>query len=342
MNDNYLQGLFFDMPNADYHGGHPHIGSSGFKLLERSPAHYWAANLDPDRERREPSRVMLMGTAWHTGIFEPDDFERTYAAKPDISPASTVAKLLDEALADMSAFAQKYVGIPDGISKTSKEGKALLAELAEGGKVGIEESKLAEVMELAPALDGKVLLSADDLADVRAMVKAAHAHPVTKVIMDQPGGVGEASFFWVDPETGAPCRIRPDYAVEPCKLFPNGLIIDGKSNDDSSPEGFARNCWNSQMYYQAAFYSDGMQRLWQTKEPPAFMWLSQERDRPYATAYYAASADLVAYGRKKYRSLLRVFARCLETGQWPGYPTTVQSLELPTWAAKIVQDEVAA
>lgn len=31
-------------------------------------------------------------------------------------------------------------------------------------------------------------------------------------------------------------------------------------------------------------------------------------------------------------------SRCRETGQWPGYPQTVQSLELPTWAAKIVSD----
>ena len=71
MNDNYLQGVFPDMPNAEYHGGHQHIGSSGFKLLERSPAHSWSAYLDPERERREPSRIMVMGTAWHTGIFEP-------------------------------------------------------------------------------------------------------------------------------------------------------------------------------------------------------------------------------------------------------------------------------
>jgi hypothetical protein len=342
MNDNYLQGVFPDMPNAEYHGGHPHIGSSGFKLLERSPAHYWAANIDPERERSEPSRVMVMGTAWHTGIFEPHDFEGLYAAKPDISAASTVAKLLDEALVDMDAFAQKYVGIPEGISRTSKEGKALLADLAAAGKTGVDESKLAEVLDLAPPLVGKTLLGADDLHAVRAMVKAARAHPITKIIMDQLEGLAEASVFWVDAETGAPCRVRPDYAVPPCTMFPNGLIVDGKSNDDSGPEGFARNCWNSQMYYQAAFYSDGMQRLWKTKEPPAFMWLSQERDPPYATAYYAASADLVAYGRKKYRRLLRVFADCLSTGKWPGYPTTVQSLELPTWAAKIVQDEVAA
>lgn len=341
MNDNYLSGVFPDMPNAEYHG-HVHIGSSGFKLLERSPAHFWSAYVDPDRERRDPSRVMVMGTAWHTGIWEAHLFDQTYAAKPDIAPTSTVAKLLDEAVADLQAFQAKYVAIPDGISRTSKEGKALLAELAADGKAGIEQSKFDEVMQLAPGLAGKVLLSADDLDAVRAMSRAAHAHPVTKVIFDQLGGMAETSIFWVDAETGAPCRIRPDYAVPPCKLFPNGLIIDGKSNDDSSPDGFARSAWNSQMYFQAAFYSDGCQQLWRTKEPPAFMWLAQERDRPYATAYYAAGADFVAFGRKKYRRLLRVFAHCLHTGVWPGYPLGVQPLALPAWAEKQMADEVAA
>lgn len=341
MNDNYLRGLFPDMSNAEYHGS-PGIGSSGFKLLERSPAHFYAANIDPSRERSEPSRVMVMGTAFHTGVFEPHLFEQSYAAKPDISAASTVAKLLDEALQDIDAFRAKYVGIPEGISKTSKEGKALLAELAADGKVGIDESKLAEALELAPGLVGRTLLSADDLDAVRAMSKAALNHPITQVIKAQAGGMAEASFFWVDEETGAPCRIRPDYAVPPCAMFPNGLIIDGKSNDDSSAEGFARNCWNSQMYYQAAYYSDGMQLHWKTKEPPAFMWLSQERDRPYATAYYAAGADIVAYGRKKYRRMLRLYAECLRTGVWPSYPQVVQPLALPTWAEKLVSEEVAA
>lgn len=341
MNDNYLQGVFPDMPNAEYHGGHPHIGSGGFKVLARSPLHFWSAYLDPARERKDPTRLMVMGTAWHTGLFEPHLFDDAYAAKPDIAPTSTVAKLLAEALSDIDAFRARYVGIPDGISKTSKEGKALLAELEAEGKTGIAESQLAEVLELAPPLIGRTLLAADDLEAVISMVLAARQNPVVRVILDAPGGAAEQSVFWVDPETGAPCRIRPDYAVPPCDLFPNGLIVDGKSNDDSSPEGFARNCWNSQMYFQAAFYSDGMQRLWGTSEPPTFMWISQERDRPYATACYAAGADFVAYGRREYRRLLRVFADCLHTGKWPGYPSTVQPLELPAWAAKHVQDTAA-
>jgi hypothetical protein len=290
MNDNYLQGLFPTMSNAEYHGS-PGIGSSGFKLLERSPAHFYAAYIDPERERSEPTPLMKIGTAWHAAVFEPAKFD------------------------------DEYVQVPDGLDRRTKEGKALWAELEASGKEP---------------------LTADGWHQIEGMAKAAHAHPVTQVIMAQHGGMAEASFFWVDAETGAPCRIRPDYAVPPCKMFANGLIIDGKSNDDSSAEGFAKNCWNSEMYYQAAFYSDGMQQHWKTPEPPAFMWLSQERDRPYATAYYAAGADIVAYGRKQYRRLLRVYAECLRTGVWPSYPQVVQPLELPTWAAKQVSDEVAA
>lgn len=338
----YLTGLHADMSNADYHG-HIHIGSTGFKLLARSPLHFWHASpLNPNREKREPSRIMTMGTAWHTGIWEPHLFADSYAAKPDIAPTSTVAVLLGEALADFDAFQAKYVAIPEGLSKTTKEGKALLAELAAQGKTGVEAEKHAQVMELVPGLLGKTLLSADDLADVKAMSEAAQRHPVTRAIFNLPGGMSEHSIFWIDGATGAPCRIRMDYAVPPCPMFPYGLIIDGKSNDNSSPGEFARNAWNSEMFFQAAFYSDGFQQHFKTEQPPVFAWLSQERDAPYATAYYAAPADFVEYGRRRYRRLLAVFAECLRTGVWPGYGQQVQDLALPAWAAKEIDAVVAA
>lgn len=341
MNDNYLTGLFTDMSNEAYHG-HLHIGSSGFKLLRMSPSHFFEASpMNPKKEPRETTRLMTIGTAWHTGIWEPELFAGTYAAKPDIHPATTLAKTLDVALADFEAFKARYVAIPEGIKTTTKEGKALIADLEAQGKVGIETEVHARIMDLAPSLVGKVLLSADDLEDVRAMSHAAETHPVTRVIKSLPGGLGEASIFWVDKTTGAPCRIRPDYHVPPGHpMFPNGLIIDGKSNDDSSKEGFARSAWNSEMYFQAAFYSDGFQAHYGTKKPPVFAWLGQERDRPYATAYYSAPKKLVNYGRRLYRPLLALFAECLRTGEWPGYDTRVTELELPTWAAKTVDELV--
>ena len=290
MNDNYFAGAVADMSNATYHQ-QPHIGSSGFKLLARSPAHFWASYVDPHRERRPPTPLMKIGTAWHAAIFEPEK------------------------------FATDYSEIPEGLDRRTKEGKALWAELEASGKEP---------------------LTTDGWAQIVAMAAAARRHPVSQVIFGLPGGHAEMSIFWVDPDTGAPCRIRPDYHVEPCAMFPNGLIIDGKSNDDSSPAGFAKSAMNSEMFYQAAFYSDGFQQHYGTKEPPVFAWLAQEREAPFATAYYSAGADFVQYGRKKYRRLLALFAHCMHSGQWPGYPAVVQPLDLPGWAVKAIEGEVAA
>lgn len=335
-----ITGIYANMSNADYHS-HPHIGSSGFKRLAQSPAHFWQKSpLNPDKPKDEPSAIMRIGSAWHTGIWEPHLFDSAYAARPDISANSTVYALLMLALEDFPAFQASHVALPDGLGKTTKEGKALIAALQEQGKTGVEADKFQHVMELVPPLLGKTLLPGETLEHVKDMVHAARLHPVTRAIFEIPGGMSEHSIFWIDEDTGAPCRIRPDYMLAPCMQFPHGLIIDGKSNDDSSAETFGRNSWNSEMFYQAAFYCDGFQHHYGTSEPPLFAWLSQEREAPYATAYYSAPADFVQYGRSKYRRLLRTFAYCLQENTWPGYPMNVTELSVPLYAARAISDEL--
>lgn len=289
MDENETVGMFPAMTNEQHHAD-PAIGSSGLKLVERSPLHYWAAYLDPNREEREPTPAMKLGTAWHTAVFEPAKFD------------------------------QKYVVIPDGIDKRTKEGKALWAEIEAGGKTPI---------------------TTETNQQLASMATAAHTHPAARVLFAQKGSA-ELSMFWRDAETGLRCKIRPDWVVHPCELFPHGLIMDGKSTEDASPDGFGRQAWNLDMALQAAWYVDGYQTIMGTKQPPAFVWLVQERDKPHATAAYAAGDDVLAYGRKRYRRLLRVLERCHATGHWPGYPTTVSQLELPVWAQKQMADEVAA
>ena len=330
-----------DLSNSDYHR-HPAIGSSGLKLLNRSPLHYWAAYLDPDRERRDPTPAMLRGTAWHAAVFEPEKFAAEFAAKPDISAASTLYKLLGTLLADPAAFDATHVCIPDGIGKTTKEGKALLADLASEGKIGVEAEHWAWLQANRASLIGRTLLPADTLEDVRKMAAAVRTHPAVRVLFSQPHRC-ETSMFWDGPETGVACKIRPDFHIEPgaSDLFPDGLIVDGKTCEDASAEGFARNAWNWEMHFQAAFYTDGFMEVYGTDEPPAFMWLAQEADAPYANRVYTCGPDLIEYGRKAYRRLLALLADCQRTNCWPGYPTTVLPLELPAWAAKVVSEAQA-
>ena len=288
--DNAFLGVFPDLDNDDYHSDAA-IGSSGLKKFLVSPLHYWSAFLDPEREPKDTKHFRI-GRAWHCAVFEPREFP------------------------------VRYVTMPEGLDRRTKEGKALWAE--------VEAS-------------GRDVLAFREVEAVEKMAGIARALPISRVVFDQLAqhGAAETSLFTVDPETGLRLKIRPDYMLRPCPMFPNGLIIDGKTTTDASKTGFARQVWNLDYGLQAALYTSVYQSIFDTAGRPAFLWLAQEKEAPHAAAYYSAGVDLLEYWDKRIAQVLPAVARCQESGVWPGFPETVTELALPAWAQKQV-DEAAA
>ena len=70
------------MDNTDYHA-HPAISKSHLDQVARSPLHYWAAFLDPNRQPREATPAMAIGTAVHTHVLELDQWDARYAIAPE-------------------------------------------------------------------------------------------------------------------------------------------------------------------------------------------------------------------------------------------------------------------
>jgi exodeoxyribonuclease VIII len=332
-------GAVQDMPADDYHEN-PAIGSSGLKRLAVSPLHYWADYLDPERERKD-KKAWRIGRAWHCAVFEPGEFTARYAPNHDAHPASNKAKVIAQVLAGELAY-EDLVALPEGLSKTSKEGKALVAEIEARGQTAIDQDVMDFVDSWLPKLAGKDILSADNIAGVQRMAVRMQGHPISRVVFGRYAGWGwaEKVLLWTDPVTGARCKMRPDYMLQPCDDFPNGLIIDGKSTTDAGAEGFSRQVWNLDYGLQAAFYSAGFQRVFNTRERPAFLWAAQEKESPYAAAYYAAGSDLISHWDGRIQRLLQLYVNCLHANTWPGYATSVGTLEMPAWAQK--QMEVAA
>ena len=58
------------------------VSPSQIKVLGRSPLHYYDQFLAEDREKREPTPAMLMGTALHTAVLEPELWDTTIAVPP--------------------------------------------------------------------------------------------------------------------------------------------------------------------------------------------------------------------------------------------------------------------
>ena len=69
------------MQNADYHR-HLAVSKSGLDQIAKSPLHYWARYLDPNRVWPEPTPAMRLGTAFHTHVLELNQWDKQIAIAP--------------------------------------------------------------------------------------------------------------------------------------------------------------------------------------------------------------------------------------------------------------------
>ena len=86
VSSNELEGV----ENADYHR-HSAVSKSHLDLVARSPLHYWARYVDPNRVEPEPTPAMLMGTAVHTHVLELKQWDERYVTAPEAIDRRTKA-----------------------------------------------------------------------------------------------------------------------------------------------------------------------------------------------------------------------------------------------------------
>jgi len=174
------------------------------------------------------------------------------------------------------------------------------------------------------ASEGKDLVNQDEWEQLQAISRAVWAHPSAGRLLGELRDV-EASIFWTDPETGVECRCRPD------GILNNGVIVDVKTTKDAQPDEFLRSIVKYRYHVQAAYYGDGYQAVF-GKAPKGFAFIAVEPAPPHLVAVYVASSEMVLRGRGAYQADLGTYARCVETGEWPGLSTEPIILDLPKWA----------
>jgi hypothetical protein len=265
-------GLMRDMPAEDYHATQA-MSAGGLKRMRQSPAHFYGIQLDPNRpESGEPTAAMANGNLVHCALFEPDQVDARYVVKPD------------------------------GMSFSTKEGKAW---------------KAAQTLQV---------VDAEAMARAKAQAAAVRAVPDLAALLAE--GYGEASCFWIDDETGELCKCRPDW-TSPAG---DGVILtDGKTCRDASPEGFGRAIWNLGYHLAAAWYSDGFEKATGLRVH-GFVFAAVESEWPHVAMPYMLGDDVLAAARRENRRLLNRYAECKRTGVWPGYGSAVQLINLPKWA----------
>lgn len=359
-------GVYVGVPNSEYHGG-PGISKSGLDLIHRSPMHYKAV-IDGANDN-QPTAAQAIGTAAHALILEPQVFAEEYClalrqsdvphaiddrdqlvamvAKlnegrlPKLPTSGSKAELLERIAGSLANPEHKeafehcsLAELKEAIADINKSRPGLLStsgnrhELADLLRAnGVQVTLWSDVQAEWMQNNGhRTVLTAEQWDQLHRMRDAVMDHPAARALLAGVPGQAELSVYWNDPQTGELCRCRPDYWRS------DDLLVDLKTTDDASPEGFAKSIANWRYDVQAPFYMDGVQ-LATGRKPRGFVFIAVEKKPPFAVGVYVLDADSVEIGRAQYKADLQTYARCKRTGEWPGYGDKIQTISLPAWHA---------
>ena len=257
------------MSNADYHA-HKAISKSKLDAARKSGRHLQDLLYGPTRDS---TAAFDMGTVVHA------------SALPGENPDDIAVRM------------------PEGMKKTTKEGKAFVAEHK-----------------------GKIILNPSDAYVVDQMMLSLREHPFSASLVNgELKGKAEQSFFCTDKETGLELKARPDFLMEDLSL-----IIDLKSTVDASPKGFQRSVANYRYFVQSSHYLDVIEGATGTR-PQAFLFIAVEKTRPFSTAVYMADQAMIDLGKQQAREDLNNIAQWIADDKFPGYSERVEEISLPKW-----------
>lgn len=176
-------------------------------------------------------------------------------------------------------------------------------------------------------LAGRIPLLRKHWDEVRRMSEAIHAQLpglelTPRLLVD---GRPELTLVWED--EGVLCRARVDW------LHDDHQAVDDLKTTKASanPESWVRTMFTIGADIQAAFYLRGLEVMFGAVDVD-WRFLVCETYPPYAISVVSPGADVLVLARKKVRYALELWRRCLDSDQWPGYPTRPAFAELPPWA----------
>ena len=175
---------------------------------------------------------------------------------------------------------------------------------------------------------GNTPLKEGELDPLKEVAEAVLAHPTARALFETEGPT-ELSMFAPDPVTGVWVRGRADKVSE---WEGETILVDLKTTPDADPREFNRGAVAKFRYYlQAHVYGQLWKWTHDGQPTPEMLFVAVSKTEPHLVSVNRLDWAYDDLGQTAMRTALNTYKACMNTGEWPGYPTEVSLLEPPTW-----------
>jgi hypothetical protein len=239
-------------------------------------------------EPKEATSAMTMGTLVHCGVLEPERLAASYYVRPD------------------HRFAEKdCTAVKNGLAKPGDP-------IPWDGKAGSCKRWLAEHSD-------REVLSTEDEHNLLGCIKALKANPTVGGMLS----VGKAELSVFVDYKGTILKCRPDLLA--CDKMGNIWDLDIKKCQDSSYWTFRRESMKAHRDFQEAWYRFVLSLV--GIEVNQFLFVGVEELPPHGVGDYRIAAKTVTAAIPLVHQAIDEWKRCVETGDWKGYPPEIREME---------------
>lgn len=303
-------GIYAGVPNKVYHAQltvGPSISRSAlWRLFDKSPRHYYNSSyLNPNRVEGEETDALRLGRAAHHVLLGEKNFNGHFLVRPDEYPEKV----------------EYGDPIPHGTKMKPWHGASGWC------KAWLDDHKE----------DERDLITTTMVEQIRGMAGGLAEDPMVQGGM--LAGLIEHTIVWQDPETGIWIKIRPD-------AIPTAAddVSDLKTTADITDDGLEDAIGRDGLFLQAAMTDIGWNEVF-GRQLNSFNFVFIEKTTPYCARTRELNPSEIVLGHDTYRVALNLFARCLETGEWPGAGGTTTDAEpilMKPWRRTRIERRIAA
>lgn len=321
MDQEYKDGVYFDMPAEVYHAL-PRLSAHGIMELNRSAQNYWTTSRMNADYKRKKKKHFDEGHAYEVRfLFGDEVFRKLYAPEFD----KTVFPNLITTVADITAAIEASGRIPLPKAKKDELIRQLMEINPEAPVLDALEAKHATLYGAAEFVE------ADTYKEIRTSAADYEAGETAHFLQ---GGHAEVSILWTDAETGVPMKARLDY-MKPVDTVDTKTFAEADKDIDFT---IIQHICNYGYFLQLAVYDEarrnsvdlpqiGGEMKFETEASHHLIFIQKGESGLVRHKYF--SKDLIVFdkGQTIMRSGIKKFAenfRKYGTKKWPDEKPTAE------------------